>query len=296
MVVDWLRRSLSVGVAAQSSSPARLLERCPSVYAELRCDLISSATFVCGVIGIQYHTAVSMLHISQLHAARLTHQLAYYCLCYIGLGLIQYDFLINQLTNPTLCLLIAHSAHWCFTLLTCALPCSLMPHCAGLMNWMVRQSTELEVNMNAVERVVEYTKLTPEKPPIVPDQRPPSGWPSEGVITAKNLVVRYREDLDPVLKGINFSTRPHEKIGIVGRTGAFWLISLVYSISGMHVNKQNQTTSCSHSKSGHQGKPNQCCCGTRQSICALQQKRYIALQFCSCGMDLCTLLRLKMWA
>lgn len=73
--------------------------------------------------------------------------------------------------------------------------------------------------MNAVERVIEYTKLSPEKAPIVPGNRPPSGWPSEGVITAKNLVVRYREDLDPVLQGINFSTRPHEKIGIVGRTG-----------------------------------------------------------------------------
>ena len=73
--------------------------------------------------------------------------------------------------------------------------------------------------MNAVERVIEYTKLTPEKAPIVADNRPPQGWPSQGVITAKNLVVKYREDLDPVLKGINFSTRPHEKIGIVGRTG-----------------------------------------------------------------------------
>ena len=95
------------------------------------------------------------------------------------------------------------------------------------MNWLVRQSTELEVNMNAVERVIEYTKLTPEKPPIVPDNRPPSEWPSEGVITAKNLVVRYREDLDPVLKGINFSTRPHEKIGIVGRTGDLVVPTLV---------------------------------------------------------------------
>jgi hypothetical protein len=26
----------------------------------------------------------------------------------------------------------------------------------GLMNWMVRQTTELEVNMNSVERLVEY--------------------------------------------------------------------------------------------------------------------------------------------
>jgi hypothetical protein len=29
---------------------------------------------------------------------------------------------------------------------------------AGIMNWMVRQMTELEVNMNSVERLVEYNK------------------------------------------------------------------------------------------------------------------------------------------
>lgn len=84
---------------------------------------------------------------------------------------------------------------------------------------MVRQSTELEVNMNAVERVIEYTKLTPEKPPIIATHRPPQGWPSQGVVEAQDLVVRYREDLDPVLKHINFKTQPHEKIGVVGRTG-----------------------------------------------------------------------------
>lgn len=27
----------------------------------------------------------------------------------------------------------------------------------GFMNWMVRQSTEMEVNMNGVERILEYT-------------------------------------------------------------------------------------------------------------------------------------------
>ncbi len=57
---------------------------------------------------------------------------------------------------------------------------------------MVRQSTELEVNMNAVERVIEYTKLTPEKPPVIEHHRPPQGWPSKGVIEAQDLVVRYR--------------------------------------------------------------------------------------------------------
>ena len=81
--------------------------------------------------------------------------------------------------------------------------------------------------MNAVERVIEYTKLTPEKPPVVADHRPPQGWPSEGVIEAEDLVVRYREDLDPVLKHISFQTRPHEKIGVVGRTGGHMLSLLL---------------------------------------------------------------------
>ncbi len=33
------------------------------------------------------------------------------------------------------------------------------------------------------------------------------------------LQVRYREDLDLVLKGLSLSIKPREKIGIVGRTG-----------------------------------------------------------------------------
>ncbi len=33
------------------------------------------------------------------------------------------------------------------------------------------------------------------------------------------MQVRYREDLDLVLKGLSLSIKPREKIGIVGRTG-----------------------------------------------------------------------------
>lgn len=36
----------------------------------------------------------------------------------------------------------------------------------------------------------------------------------------KDLVVRYAPDLDPVLKGLTFSVKPREKIGVVGRTGS----------------------------------------------------------------------------
>ena len=34
-----------------------------------------------------------------------------------------------------------------------------------------------------------------------------------------NMQVRYREDLDLVLKGLSLNIKPREKIGIVGRTG-----------------------------------------------------------------------------
>ena len=53
----------------------------------------------------------------------------------------------------------------------------------------------------------------------IPGERPPAGWPSSGVIDVRNLVVRYRPDLDPVIHGISFATRAREKVGVVGRTG-----------------------------------------------------------------------------
>jgi len=89
----------------------------------------------------------------------------------------------------------------------------------GLMTWMVRQSTELEVNMNSVERMIEYEGVESEAPHVVEGHRPPAGWPSRGAITAEQLTVKYRADLPPVLKGISFSINAAEKVGIAGRTG-----------------------------------------------------------------------------
>jgi ATP-binding cassette subfamily C (CFTR/MRP) protein 1 len=58
----------------------------------------------------------------------------------------------------------------------------------------------IETDMNSVERVLEYSKLAPEAPAILPAHRPPANWPNQGAIRAERLVVRYRADLDPVLK------------------------------------------------------------------------------------------------
>ncbi|KAK7684017.1 hypothetical protein QCA50_012993 [Cerrena zonata] len=50
--------------------------------------------------------------------------------------------------------------------------------------------------------------------------RPPNHWPDKGAIKFVNYTTKYRENLDPVLKNINLEFKGHEKIGIVGRTGA----------------------------------------------------------------------------
>lgn len=88
------------------------------------------------------------------------------------------------------------------------------------LNWMVRMSSQLETDIVAVERVVEYSRVAEEAPAIVHGNRPALGWPTHGEIQLSNYSVRYREGLDLVLRGITVHIHPREKIGIVGRTGA----------------------------------------------------------------------------
>ena len=88
------------------------------------------------------------------------------------------------------------------------------------LNWIVRQTVEVETNIVSVERVLEYAGLPSESPDVIFKNRPSIGWPAHGQITFKNYSTQYREGLDPVLKDINLSIKAREKIGVVGRTGA----------------------------------------------------------------------------
>jgi ABC-type multidrug transport system fused ATPase/permease subunit len=45
-------------------------------------------------------------------------------------------------------------------------------------------------------------------------------WPSEGVVAFNDVQLRYRDHLPLALRGVTFETKPEEKIGVVGRTGA----------------------------------------------------------------------------
>ncbi|KAJ4489677.1 ABC transporter [Lentinula edodes] len=87
--------------------------------------------------------------------------------------------------------------------------------------WAVRQSAEVENNMNAVERLLYYaTEIEQEPPHKIPENKPPPEWPFAGAIEMKDVVATYRPGLPPVLKGISVKVNGGEHVGIVGRTGA----------------------------------------------------------------------------
>ncbi|CAL8127054.1 unnamed protein product [Orchesella dallaii] len=106
----------------------------------------------------------------------------------------------------------------------------------GMFQWGVRQSAECENQMISVERVKEYADLEPEASlESKPGLKPPPTWPSKGEVVFKNLVMRYGTD-SPVLKNITCVFKSHEKVGIVGRTGAgkSSLITALFRITEPH--------------------------------------------------------------
>ena len=51
----------------------------------------------------------------------------------------------------------------------------------GLLNWVVRVVSDVEVDMNSVERICEYLDEKTEAPGIIPGERPAGQWPESGV-------------------------------------------------------------------------------------------------------------------
>ncbi|CAF0904325.1 unnamed protein product, partial [Didymodactylos carnosus] len=96
----------------------------------------------------------------------------------------------------------------------------------GVFQWAVRQSAETENYMTSTERVYEYSQL-PSEPDLLHTTNAlsvvgstTSSWPQRGEIEFQNYKLRYRPELDFVLKGLSVKIDSNERIGICGRTGA----------------------------------------------------------------------------
>jgi ABC-type multidrug transport system fused ATPase/permease subunit len=114
--------------------------------------------------------------------------------------------------------------------LLAVLDTSLKPNVAGLIvsnsfqillffSMMTRFMGDFHDNMKSTDVARKLSDLEPEMEPIV-EVEPPKQWPSKGEIKFDGVVMPYLPNTPPVLKGINFSMREGEKVGVVGRTGA----------------------------------------------------------------------------
>jgi ABC-type multidrug transport system fused ATPase/permease subunit len=88
---------------------------------------------------------------------------------------------------------------------------------SSVITWALRQYANIEMEMNATERVVEYSNIKIENQEGKPV---PAAWPTNGRIEVNDLVVGYAPDLPAVLKGLTFSVESNQRVGVVGRTGA----------------------------------------------------------------------------
>ncbi|CAG9825246.1 unnamed protein product [Phaedon cochleariae] len=79
----------------------------------------------------------------------------------------------------------------------------------------VRPWSELENLMTSTERLMEYTEIKSERN----DGTEPENWPSKGSVTYEHVSLTYNNS-ETVLKDLNYTVEPRQKIGIVGRTGA----------------------------------------------------------------------------
>jgi ATP-binding cassette subfamily C (CFTR/MRP) protein 4 len=87
-----------------------------------------------------------------------------------------------------------------------------------MMQWGIRQTSELENQMVCVERVVEYANLPSE---MKNERAPPTNWPSSGEVEFDNLSLFYKhEECKASIRNLSFKITPQEKVGIVGRTGS----------------------------------------------------------------------------
>jgi len=77
---------------------------------------------------------------------------------------------------------------------------------------------QIELDMNAAERIFEYSHLETENLGGIDNLR--ASWPEEGKLEIKDLEVGYAEGLPSILKGLSFKADMNQRIGVVGRTGA----------------------------------------------------------------------------
>ena len=95
--------------------------------------------------------------------------------------------------------------------------------------WLIRQTISMDISMQSVQRIQNYCVLPEESGSEEPQDNdnvhqstlsPTEQWPSHGLVSFKNVHLKYANTDNYALSGLTFDVQPGSKIGIVGRTGA----------------------------------------------------------------------------
>eukprot|EP00762_Andalucia_godoyi_P004436 ANDGO_08139.mRNA.1 ABC transporter C family member 3 len=94
----------------------------------------------------------------------------------------------------------------------------------AFLNLCIRLAAESEAQLNSVERLLHFAENVPVEPSgknsLDHEEAAERQWPSSGSVEFDDVYMSYKDDQDPILKGVSLQVRGGEKIGIVGRTGA----------------------------------------------------------------------------
>ena len=108
------------------------------------------------------------------------------------------------------------------------------------LTFMARLYADCQMNLNSVERLLEYSSIPSEKYGTARNNSDEStlfgemrsqhtisgdfvepNWPHAGVVEFRNISLTYDSAPEPVLKNVSFVVPSKKKVGIVGRTGIF---------------------------------------------------------------------------
>lgn len=92
---------------------------------------------------------------------------------------------------------------------------------SGQLSLMLRAFTQIENEMNSVERLNHYAVDLVQEPPYELAEKDPSpDWPADGGIILEHVFLKYRPELPYILRDINLDIKPRQRYGFCGRTGA----------------------------------------------------------------------------
>jgi ATP-binding cassette subfamily C (CFTR/MRP) protein 1 len=88
------------------------------------------------------------------------------------------------------------------------------------MSLLIKMWTMTETSIGAIARVRDFVTNTESEVKSIESVEPLLEWPSSGALELQDFAASYSESSELVIKGINLSIKPGEKLGICGRSGS----------------------------------------------------------------------------